>query len=343
MKILYHIPNPRGIGADRWIYTGWKNAFTNLGHHVFELTAFDTLEEKGRAVAPDVFMTAVNLIDFTKDVPMLKEMRKNGTRVALWIHWPLVRDAVKATEAAESCLLGENIADVYFGEREPEGMGDFEERTSKKYHVIPHGADRLFHFPVVPVSKYSYDIVYLGARLGHKRWFFDNVLRPLRRRHRVGIFGPYWTLKDNLLRAGQKACMKMKFRKGAELLNDLRITIPPDEENALYSSAKICLNFHEREPDGSQPHYIVNQRTFKICACGGFQICDHVPAIRKYFAEDELVMARIDKDDWLDKIDYYITHDKEREEIRRRGTDKALRDHTYHNRVKQLIDLLGSL
>src|SRR5207248_8747832 len=63
-----------------------------------------------------------------------------------------------------------------------------------------------------------------------------------------------------------------------------------------YSSAKICLNFHEREPDGSQPHYIVNQRTFKIPACGGFQMCDEVPAIRKYFSDSEIVLLPLVRD-----------------------------------------------
>jgi spore maturation protein CgeB len=284
-------------------------------------------------------MTAVNLIDFPKDVPTLKEMRKNGTRVALWVHWPLVTHLLEKLKAAEPYLLSDDIADVYFGEREREGMGDFEQQTGKRYHVIPNAANSILHFPVTPVGRFAFDIVFLGAKLPLKAWLFDNVFPPLRKRYKVGIFGPYWTLKDNALRTAAKLSSCVGFEYGTKLFNDLRITIPDDQEGQLYSSAKICLNFHERELDGSQPHYIVNQRTFKIPACGGFEICDHVPAIRTYFTEDELVMARIDKDEWLDKIEYFLVHEEERRAIQREGTERALRDHTYHNRAGQLLRL----
>lgn len=339
LRILYHILNPRGIGADRWIYSGWKNAFVDSGHKVFELTAFDSLADKAHEIKPNIFMTAVNLIDFTKDLPVLREMRRNGTRIAMWIHWPLVTHLLKRLEDAEPYLRNDDIADLYFGEREQEGMGDFQQKTGKKYYVIPNAANRILHFPTKPVDRYAYDIVYLGAKLPHKAWLFENVLPSLKRKYKVGVFGPYWTLRDNILRVAGRLSSCVKFRYGTRLFNDLRITIPDDQESQLYSSAKICLNFHEREPDGSQPHYIVNQRTFKIPACGGFQICDHVPAIRKYFAEDELVMARIDKDDWLDKIEYFLAHEEDRKEIQRKGSKRALRDHTYHNRVNQVLGL----
>jgi spore maturation protein CgeB len=112
------------------------------------------------------------------------------------------------------------------------------------------------------------------------------------------------------------------------------------KENKLYSSAKICLKFHEREADGSQPHLIVNQRVFKIAACGGFQVYDAVPPIRKYFAEGEIVLADPNRpDEWFRKIDYYLTHDDERTRIQAKGTARALREHTYHNRVTTLLGL----
>jgi len=133
-------------------------------------------------------------------------------------------------------------------------------------------------------------------------------------------------------------CRNVKFRLGSDFLNRFRITIPEEEERLLYSSAKICLNAHERETDLSQPHYILNQRTFKIPACGGFEICDWVPALRKYFVEDELVMAQ-DPSDWFKKIEYYLSHEDERKRIQKKGTERALREHTYHNRVQQIIDL----
>lgn len=339
MKILYHIPYPSATGADRWIYEGWRDGFHDLGHDVYEFTAFDPLLEKARQVRPDVFMTAVNLVDFKKNYQALVEMKEKGTKICMWIHWPLIATC----QYEEEYVLNHDLVDVYFGEREPEGMADFESTVEKKYHVIPNAANKRNHFPAAPVQKYQYDLVYLGAKLPMKRWFFSNVLLPVSKKYRVGIFGPYWTLKDNFYRALTKSCAKIQFKSGVDFFNKLRIQIPADEENQLYSSAKICLNFHEREQDGVQSHIIVNQRTFKIPACGGFQICDHVKPIRRYFSDKELVMANYSAQEWFELIEYYIQNERERAMIREAGIKKALSEHTYHNRVNQLLNIYSSL
>ena len=335
MKILYYIPYPNATGADRWVYEGWKHAFGDLGHEFFIAMEYDNLKNKAIETRADIFFVA-NLADIIlKHKEDLKFMRQKGIKIFLIVYLPL-------REKELEIIKDENIVDIYFGEREPESMKEFEQKTGRKYYLIPNAADKKSHFPTKSVAKYQYDIVYLGAKLPQKKWFFENVLIPLTKKYKVGIFGPYWTLKDNLLRLGQKICRKIRFVKGADFLNKFRIVIPPEEENLLYSSAKISLNFHERENDGSQPHYVLNQRTFKIPACGGFEICDWVPALRKYFEEDEMIMAK-DPDDWFSKIDYYLTHEEERRRIKEKGTKRALSDHTYHNRVERLLELYYSL
>jgi spore maturation protein CgeB len=280
-------------------------------------------------------MSAMNLIDRDKDLPIIEKARQAGTRFFLWIHWP----PDLGLEVWNSLLCKTNPADVYFGEREPEGMYDFESVTGKKYVTIPNAANKKLHFPTVPMKKYEYDLVFLGTNLPLKQKLFSTILEPLRKKYRVGLFGPGWTTKDSVLRAIQKFARNAGMIKFANWINDRRITVPLDEENALYSSAKICLNFHEREPDGSQPHYILNQRTFKIPACGGFELCDKVPALRNYFTEDEMVMVDIEPSKWLETIEYYLTHEEERKAIQKKATGRALRDHMYHNRVEQVIAL----
>lgn len=335
MRILHRIPHPKGLGADRWIYEGWKDAFTDLGHEFYELGLYESLEEKVTEVHPDIFWTGSNF-GIIKKKGVLKSIRRQGVRVFLMVDWPRIKEEIEV-------LKTEQIADIYFGEREPESMIEFGKATGRKYHLIPNAANKKLHFPAAPQSKYEYDIVFLGAKLPKKRWFFDNVLMPLTKKYNVGIFGPYWSFGDNLERVGSKLFRRMNIKWAADFIDKRRVLIPSEEENQLYSSTKICLNFHERAKDGTQPHYIINQRAFKIPACGGFQICDHVPALRKYFAEDEVVMAKIDKNDWFEKIEYYLEHEDERKAIQRKGTERALRDHTYHRRVEQVVELYHSI
>jgi len=338
-KILYHIPYPSSTGAERWIYEGWRDAFEDMGHQCHPLTAFDSLENKVEIVRPDIFMTAVNIIDFSKQAKTLKRLREQGIKIFMWVHWPLV----PSCRLAEPFLLSENLVDIYFGEREPEGMADFEEKIGKKYHVIPNAANKKLHYQVKAAEKYDYDLVYLGAKLPMKQWFFENILIPLSKKYRVGIFGPYWTVKDNVYRGIVKSFQYIRFEKGISYVNKLRIQVPPEEENLLYSSAKIALNFHERDEDCMQSHKIVNQRTFKIPACGGFQLCDDATGIRRYFNEDELVTVKPIKSEWLDTIEYYLNRPEEREKIRLQGNRRARNEHTYHNRVEQLLTLYQSV
>jgi spore maturation protein CgeB len=339
MRVLYHIPYPDGLGADRWICEGWREGFRALGHEFHLLTAGDRLSERARTTKPDLFFTAINLIDLERQQATLRAMRARGTKVFLWVHWPL---EARIDPRRAEVLRRDDVADVYFGEREPEQMEPFQRETGKRYHVIPNAANPALHFPVDPVPRYRYDIVYLGANLRKKRWFAEHILGPLRRKYRVGVFGPGWSTRDQLLRAGSRLCRLAGAFQAAKTIDRARITVPPEAERALYSSAAVALNFHEREQDGSQPHYIVNQRTFKIPACGGFQICDEVPAIRKYFDADEIVMVPLDPGAWMARIEYFLGRAHEREAIRAKGAQRALREHLSTHRVKFALALLGT-
>ena len=337
MKVLYYIHHLNTTGADRWIYEGWRDAFKDLGHEFKELTIYDNMRRLALDFKPDILFIANHANVLVNHLDDLKWIRKLGTKVFFIAHWPMLEKEINAIKN------NEDIVDIYFGEREPESMHDFTRNTGKTYHLIPNAANRLVHFPVQPVTKYQYDIVYLGAKLPKKKWFFDNVLIPLTKKYKVGIFGPYWTLRDNLLRLCQKISKSTRLRSASDYLGKMRVYIPGEEENQLYSSAKICLNYHERELDGSQPHCIENQRTFKIPACGGFQICDETPFITRYFSKDEIVTASpTDSNDWFRKIDYYLKNPNERKKIQSNATARALKSHTYHNRVEHVIHLAKS-
>ncbi len=90
LKILYDIPNPNGLGADRWIYMGWKDAFLDFGHEVHELTLYDNFQQKALEVKPEIFMTSISMFDFDNDPAIYKEMRKNGTKIFLEMIWHLI-------------------------------------------------------------------------------------------------------------------------------------------------------------------------------------------------------------------------------------------------------------
>ena len=339
MRVLYHILHPQGNSAERWIYEAWRGGFRALGHTVEELRFEHDFEERIFELRPDVFMTDICLLDLNRHGEILKRARAAQVKVCIWMHWPLV-DSVKHNAVH---LVRNNVADLYFGERELDHTA-FHRDTGKTYVCIPHAANPEFHFPAEPTNEFASDVLYIGSRLPHKKWFETNVLYPLlkERKHKIKVIGNGWSCKDQLLRIGRKAATMLRWTGLKNSIERKSVRITAATERLYYSSARISLNFHEREPDGSQPHYIVNQRAFKIPACGGFQICDEVPALRKYFTDDEIILLPLDRERWISTIRYYLEHDAEREAIRRKGVRRAQQDHLATSRCEYLIRLLGA-
>jgi hypothetical protein len=338
MKILYHIRYPNVSHAERWIYEAWRAGFEALGHTVEELRVEHSLRERIKEVCPDLFMTDVAILNLAQDGEVLIAARKSGVKVALWVHWPLSPTMLHNAGPLESM----DVADVYFGEREADREA-FLRATGKDYSCIAHAASPKHHFPTKPDEKYASDILYIGARLPHKQWFEINVLNELRKdpKLKVLVIGLGWDRLDLVKRIAKRVCSFLGLRALREKIERSTVKIPPEIERFYYASAKICLNFHERGPDGQQPHYIINQRTFKIPACGGFEICDEVPAIRQHFTEDEMVLLPLDRELWLSTIRHMLVDTAKRERIRMNGMRRAVRDHYSPARCEMLLKLAG--
>jgi spore maturation protein CgeB len=336
---LFNCPYLSAPGAIRWIVASWGEGFKRSGYAFHTCDDARLLEFKCRELKPTILYCDIVSTPIEDEAcrDLLREMRQRGTKVCINVYWPMSDQPAARVDA----LARYNIADLYCGEREPDSMSGFEARTGKRYVTMPQSANPRFHHPVPFNPKFAYDVAFVGAKLPQKRWFNENILGALSKRYRVGLFGPGWTLRDNTLRAISKGARIINYRPLARLCDSARFSISDEDEVSLYSSSKIALNFHEREPDNSQPHHIVNQRTFKIAACGGFQIADPVAALPKYFANDEIVTAEFDAQDWLTKVDYFLTHEAERKAIQERATARALSSHMAQNRVALLEQLLG--
>ncbi len=338
MKILNQVNYIGGLGADWWIGSGWKDAFEALGHQFFWYTATDDLQSRIKEIAPDIIMTSQSELGRGK-LPVVLGARRQGIKVVMRVDSFFDRDPNIA-----DALTHHDPADLYFGEIEDPWMDRFTKATGKRYVIIANAAHEKYHFPAPPAKKYQCDVVFLGAWMPDKREAFAQLLFPLMKKYRVRLYGPNWTLKDKALRTAAFIARKFGMAGVNQRLQRARLTIPVEEENQLYSSAKICINIHERG-EHIKSHVILNERTFKIPACGGFEVCDFVPPLRNYFTEEEMAMADEKSGDWIadwfKKINYYMAHDAERKAMQARGTARAHRDHMYVNRVRQLLELLS--
>lgn len=107
-------------------------------------------------------------------------------------------------------------------------------------------------------------------------------------------------------------------------------------------AAKIGLNFHVDHAAGELDRGL-NMRAFELAGCGVFQLLQRVPGVCEFFEEGKEIVCFDTAEEMLDKIDYYLSHDAERERIAQAGRERALRDHTWAQRVERMVKLMEEL
>ena len=341
MKILFNVPCLESVYALRFIYEGYKNAFIDLGHECRPFTSCDNLADVLETYEPDIFFYSLHFYYLKYlDLELLKRYRDRGLvvfcHVRSWL--PLakeigcgpLRDDSRNVWLIKNGLAGD-VFWAWYGRGEPL-MDGFEETTGYQWHSILEAADKTKYF-LDRDDRFVSDLAYVGSYLPAKRKFFNRHFPALRKKYDFRIYGSDWTVANRLLgqiqRAGQY--YNIGFLKGLR-----RLPLSMEDERKVYSSARISLNVHEEHvvQHGNE----INERTYKILACGGFEITDGVRQIGKIFTEDELIIAK-DPRDWFEKIDYYLKKPEEREKIAAAGRKKVLAEHTYHHRVAQVLEI----
>jgi spore maturation protein CgeB len=207
---------------------------------------------------------------------------------------------------------------------------------------------------VLPVAEMS------GAPTVYLPHSFDpNVhyrRKNVAKKYRTDIFfyGTLWPERQKIIRAVEKNTNGYKAIIGGvdpavikEKIEDLQI-IPNEEMTLYYNGTKIAIN-HNRTVKGIEPEEIVNSlvhiepgdayslgpRAYEIAACGAFQLSDNSRGELKEVFGDTVATYQ-DEDDLIAKLDYYLTHDAERQEMADAAHERV-QDCTFDNRVKNIV------
>ena len=179
---------------------------------------------------------------------------------------------------------------------------------------------RPLELSVAEERRYGADISFMGAGYPNRREAFRQLAHL-----DFKIWGTEW---DN-----EYALAKLVQQGGAR--------ISPEDAVKIYNASKINLNLHS----SVNPKTLVtggdfvNPRTFELAACRTFQLVDERTLLPELFKADELAtfssMAEL-----KEKIDYYLNHEDERLALAERGQARALKDHTYQQRMAALLDFI---
>lgn len=349
MKILYQFPNPDTIYAGRSIFFGYKHAFEDLGYTFKSLTPGKNQEKIFNEFQPDIFFTSIGPLIFKYlNLDLVKKQKKKGMKV--FINTPYWKSPISRLRINETPGISENkewvklissgdFGDVYYNvcEQGDPKMDGFEKITGYKHHTILLAADKTVYYPDYS-KKFTTDISYIGSNLPGKEHFFKEYVFPLKKIYNLKIYGQDWTFVSRALGMIQRGGQYFNIPIIKSLLKQ---PLSINEERKIYSSSIVSINIHEESQKKGLGN--LNERTFKIIAAGGFEIVDHVPALNKYFKNGTDLIIAINGNDWFDKINYYIRNPEKRLPIIEAGKKKILKEHTYHNRIKQIIEIYNSI
>lgn len=106
----------------------------------------------------------------------------------------------------------------------------------------------------------------------------------------------------------------------------------------IFHQSKINLNFTAKSIRSG-----LSLRIFDVLGCEGFLITNYQAELPEHFNIGEDLEAYTSLDDLMGKCEYYLLHDKERQEIAHNGFEKVKKYHTYDIRLTQMLEIAFGL
>lgn len=113
-------------------------------------------------------------------------------------------------------------------------------------------------------------------------------------------------------------------------------TVHYEQEMPLvFRHSRINLNITLRSIQNGIP-----LRAMDIMGAGGFLLTNYQADFTRHFQEGADYICYDSLADMMDKIDYFLKHDRERREIAANGRKKVCETHTYQKRFEEIFELV---
>ena len=106
----------------------------------------------------------------------------------------------------------------------------------------------------------------------------------------------------------------------------------------IFHQSKINLNLTAKSIRSG-----LSLRIFDVLGCEGFLITNYQAELPEHFNIGEDLEAYTSLDDLMGKCEYYLSHDKDRQEIAHNGFEKVKKYHTYDIRLTQILEIAFGL
>jgi hypothetical protein len=103
----------------------------------------------------------------------------------------------------------------------------------------------------------------------------------------------------------------------------------------ILRKSKITLNHH-----GDIAPYANNMRLYEATGVGTLLITDWKENLHEMFEPGKEVVGYKSPEECFELIQYYLEHNEERETIAHAGQERTLKEHTYYQRVQELVAIV---
>lgn len=165
-------------------------------------------------------------------------------------------------------------------------------------------------FYPIEVTK-KYDVIFIGAPYGKR---IDYIREAIKNNIKIKVFGKGWDkFKD------------IKPYWGGFLSSS--------EMNVIINESKINLNFMWSSKGG----YQVKGRNFELSGCKVFQLCNYGDELLEYYEPQVTIDTFNNKQEFINKIYYYLEHDNIRENIAENSYVITMQKHTWNIKFEKIF------
>lgn len=297
---------------------GIRITLGGLAERVIAVSPKDDVARIARAERPDLVLVLEGM-EFPPE--QAEAIRMSGIRTAVWF-----TDDPYYTDITS--LLAVHYDYVFTLEK---NCVSFYERLGCPHvHYLPLGVFPDFYRPRRPKQVRRSDVCFIGSAYWNRVRLFSRLL-PLIEHRSFLVSGLWWDRLPDFKR------WKKRIQLGRWMA--------PVETSEYYHAHSVVINVHRDYQNDSYNRnganiaaQSPNPRVFEIAACGTLQIVDPRSDLPLFYAPGEEIVTYDSPEDLAAKVEYYLNHEEERRRIALRALQRTMRDHTYANRLTQLLD-----
>lgn len=253
----------------------------------------------------------------------LDAVRRQGIKTAVWL----------TDDPYYTDMTTENVSHYdYVFTLESNCIPYYQQLGCTQVHHLPFAAFPDHYRPSRKPSVPRREVSFIGSAYWNRIDFLSPIMERLMQRNTL-INGIWWDRLPNF--AAYQGRIEVNKWMG------------PEETAEAYNASKIVINLHRSHEDDSVNNNAVkipaaspNPRTFEISACATLQLSDFRSDLAKFYTPGVEIETYSSPQELLDKIEYYLTHEKERREIALNALDRTMREHTYGNRVNEMLSIV---